>query len=166
MDLDGHLEAYRVGSGRLTRAVQFKDEQRKEELSTAYKTLDREVKKSAWKDKRHLCDALVSKAKPAAGRRDLTTTLSGKRSTQMKPMRDSARKLVTKKEKQRKQRADHFRKLELTTVACNLFRNTTSSPATGLSVNANPLTKASPECHKVAETWESSRTIWISDSST
>ncbi|CAH8482691.1 unnamed protein product [Heterobilharzia americana] len=66
---------------------QCKDAQRQEELSTIYKTLDKEVKKSARKDKRHFYETLASEAEQATGRRDLTTLhqitrlLSRKRST-------------------------------------------------------------------------------------
>ncbi|CAH8626989.1 unnamed protein product [Heterobilharzia americana] len=96
---------------------QCKDAQRQEELSTMYKTLDKEVKKSARKDKRHFYETLASEAEQAAGRRDLTTlykvtrSLSGKRSTQMKPIKDDEGNLITKEEKQRKRWADHFQKL-------------------------------------------------------
>ncbi|CAH8536319.1 unnamed protein product [Heterobilharzia americana] len=53
---------------------QCKNEQREEELSTTYKTLDKEVKKSAQKDKRHFYDTLASEAEQAAGRRDRDLT--------------------------------------------------------------------------------------------
>ncbi|CAH8483809.1 unnamed protein product [Heterobilharzia americana] len=96
---------------------QCKDAQRQEELSTMYKTLDKEVKKSARKDKRHFYETLASEAEQAAGKRDLTTLyqitrlLSGKRPTQMKPIKDEEGNLITKEEKQRKRWADHFKKL-------------------------------------------------------
>ncbi|CAH8291638.1 unnamed protein product, partial [Heterobilharzia americana] len=91
---------------------QCKDAQRQEELSTMYKTLDKEVKKSARKDKRHFYETLASEAEQAAGKRDLTTLyqitrlLSGKRPTQMKPIKDEEGNLITKEEKQRKRWAD------------------------------------------------------------
>ncbi|CAH8605118.1 unnamed protein product [Heterobilharzia americana] len=88
---------------------QCNDEQREEELSTMYKTLDKEVKKSARKDKRHFYETLAGEAEQAAGKRDLTTLyqitrlLSGKRSMQTKPIKDDDENLIRKGEKQRKQ---------------------------------------------------------------
>ncbi|CAH8479693.1 unnamed protein product [Heterobilharzia americana] len=71
---------------------QCKDEQRREEVSTTYKTLGTEGKKSVRKEERCFCyDTPVSEAEQAAG----------KRSRQMKPMEDSEGDLDTKEEKQR-----------------------------------------------------------------
>ncbi|CAH8428937.1 unnamed protein product [Heterobilharzia americana] len=56
------------------KSVQCKDEQRNEELNTTYKTLDKEVKKSARKNNRHFYNTLASEAERAAGSRDTDLT--------------------------------------------------------------------------------------------
>ncbi|CAH8546378.1 unnamed protein product [Heterobilharzia americana] len=124
---------------------QCKDAQRQEELSTMYKTLDKEVKKSARKDKRHFYETLASEAEQAAGKRDLTTLyqitrlLSGKRPTQMKPIKDEEGNLITKEEKQRKRWADHFKKLLNRPPPA--LRPEIPPAAAELQVNINPPTK-------------------------
>ncbi|CAH8619556.1 unnamed protein product, partial [Heterobilharzia americana] len=124
---------------------QCKDERRKEELSTMYKTLDKEVKKGARKDKRHFHETLASEAEQVAGKRDVTTLyqitrlLSGKRSTQMNPIKDEERNLITKEEKQRKQWADHFKMLLNRPPPA--LRPEIPPVAAELHVNINPPTK-------------------------
>ncbi|CAH8441559.1 unnamed protein product [Heterobilharzia americana] len=45
------------------------------------KTFDKEVKKSMWKDKRHLHDTLASEAEQDTGKRELTTSISNNQNT-------------------------------------------------------------------------------------
>ncbi|CAH8435651.1 unnamed protein product [Heterobilharzia americana] len=109
------------------------------------------TKKCAWKDKKHFYDTLASEAEQAAGRRDrdlttlyqITRLLSGKRSTQVKPMASSEGNLVTKEEKQRRRWPDHFKKL-LNRPPPPLLPATRpeTPPATAyLPVNTSPPTK-------------------------
>ncbi|CAH8556828.1 unnamed protein product [Heterobilharzia americana] len=69
----------------------------------------------------------------------ITRLLSGKRPTQMKPIKDEEGNLITKEEKQRKQWADHFKKL-LNRPPPTL-RPEIPPAAAELQVNINPPTK-------------------------
>nr|CAH8843517.1 unnamed protein product [Trichobilharzia regenti] len=138
--------------------IQCKDGQEKETLSSTYKALDKEVKKSARKDKRRFYDNLATEAEKAAGKRDLRTlyqitkSLSGKRSTQAKPIKDSQGNPITKEEKQIKQWADHFKGLlnrpspatrpEIPTTARTQLQVDTNPPTRAEVLNAIKLLKA------------------------
>ena len=89
----------------------------KQELRERYTILNREVKKSARKDKRLFYDALATEAQQAAENRDLSTlykvtrTLSGKRSAQVRPVKDNAGNPIAKEPDQRRRWAEHFNQL-------------------------------------------------------
>uniref|UniRef100_A0AA85ILE8 Reverse transcriptase domain-containing protein n=1 Tax=Trichobilharzia regenti TaxID=157069 RepID=A0AA85ILE8_TRIRE len=138
--------------------IQCKDGQEKETMSSTYKALDKEVKKSARKDKRRFYDNLATEAEKAAGKRDLRTlyqitkSLSGKRPTQAKPIKDSQGNPITKEEKQIKQWADHFKGLlnrpspatrpEIPTTARTQLQVDTNPPTRAEVLNAIKLLKA------------------------
>ena len=120
--------------------------QEKKELKEKYATLNKEVKKSARKDKRVFYDALATEAQEAAEKKDLSTlykvtrTLSGKRSAQAKPVKDNAGNPLSKEPDQRRRWAEHFNEL------LNRPAPTTMPeipPADHLlTVNTNPPTRA------------------------
>nr|CAH8838906.1 unnamed protein product [Trichobilharzia regenti] len=141
--------------------IQCKDGQEKETLSSTYKALDKEVKNSARKDKRRFYDNLATEAEKASDKRDLRTlyqitkSLSGKRSTQAKPIKDSQGNPITKEEKQIKQWVDHFKGLlnrpspatrpEIPTTARTQLQVDTNPPTRAEVLNAIKLLKADPE---------------------
>ncbi|VDQ12742.1 unnamed protein product [Trichobilharzia regenti] len=94
--------------------IQCKDGQEKETLSLTYTALNKEVNKSARKDKRQFYDNLATESGMAPGKRDLRTlyqiteSVSGKRLTQAKPIKGNP---ITKEERQIKQWANHLKGL-------------------------------------------------------
>nr|CAH8838004.1 unnamed protein product [Trichobilharzia regenti] len=97
--------------------IQCTDEQQKQELNASYNTLNKRVKKSAREDKRKYYETMANEAEQAAGKGDLATlyqttrNLSGKRSTQIKPIKDDNGKSITKEVEQRKHWVEHFKRL-------------------------------------------------------
>nr|CAH8820473.1 unnamed protein product [Trichobilharzia regenti] len=97
--------------------IQCKDGQEKETLSSTYKALVKEVTNNARKDKRRFYDSLTTEAEKAAGKRDLRTlyqitkNLSGKKSTQVKSVKDSQGNPIIKEGREITQWADHFKAL-------------------------------------------------------
>ena len=138
--------------------IQCKDGQEKETLSSIYTAMHKEVKKSARRDKRQFYDNLATEGEKAAGKRDLRTlyqitkSLSGKRSTQVKPIKDSQGNPITKEERQIKQWADHFKGLlnrpppatrpEIPTTARTQLKVDTYPPTKAEVLNAVKLLKA------------------------
>jgi hypothetical protein len=89
----------------------------KQEIQIEYSALNRQVKRSARKDKRNFYNDLTTEAEEAAGKRDLKTLysitriLSGKRVNQTKPVKDRTGKQLSKEPDQRKRWAEHFKEL-------------------------------------------------------
>ena len=91
-------------------------------------------------------ETLASEGEPAAGKGDLATlyqtarSLSGKRSTQAKPVKDDNGKVVTREVDQRKHWAEHFK--QLLNRPPPTTRPTIPQPEAELPVDASPPTKA------------------------
>nr|CAH8863171.1 unnamed protein product [Trichobilharzia regenti] len=127
--------------------IQCKDGQEKETLNSTYTALDKEVKKNARKDKRQFYDNLATEAEKAAGKSDLTTlyqitkSLSGKRSTQAKHIKNRQGNPITKEERQIKESADHVKVL-LNRPPPATRPEIPTTARTQLQVNTNPPTRA------------------------
>lgn len=117
----------------------------KKVLREEFTQMNKEVKKSARKDKRHFYDALATEAEEAAEKRDLSTlykitrTLSTKKTSPDKPVKDKEGNPINREPDQRQRWADHFEEL------LNRPPPTTKldiPPADSLlKVNTNPPTK-------------------------
>uniref|UniRef100_A0AA85J9N5 Uncharacterized protein n=1 Tax=Trichobilharzia regenti TaxID=157069 RepID=A0AA85J9N5_TRIRE len=104
------------------------------------------VKKSAREDKRKYYETMANEAEQAAGKGDLATLyqttrhLSGKSSTQIKPIKDDNGKSITKEVEQRKHWAEHFKRLLNRPPPTT--RPTIPTTEAELPVNIDPPTKS------------------------
>ncbi|KAL8596941.1 hypothetical protein ACOMHN_027887 [Nucella lapillus] len=89
----------------------------KQELQALYWETNRQVKKSARRDKRAFIHELTEEAETAAGKRDvkrlyeITRVLSGKTNNPTRPVRDKNGKTITGEEAQRVRWAEHFKEI-------------------------------------------------------
>ncbi|KAL8605837.1 hypothetical protein ACOMHN_051446 [Nucella lapillus] len=89
----------------------------KQELQALYWETNRQVKKSARRDKRAFIHELTEEAETAAGKRDvkklyeITRVLSGKTSSPTRPVRDKNGKTITGEEAQRVRWAEYFKEI-------------------------------------------------------
>ena len=94
---------------------QTQDIAERQELQAHYWEMNRQVKRSARKDKRTYIEELTAEAENAAGQRnmkrlyEITRTLSGKNSNPSCPVKDKDGNTITAEEDQRARWADHFK---------------------------------------------------------
>uniref|UniRef100_A0AA85JAK3 Uncharacterized protein n=1 Tax=Trichobilharzia regenti TaxID=157069 RepID=A0AA85JAK3_TRIRE len=158
MALNGHLETNRreENGGRENDSMQRRTGE--ETLSSTNTALGKKVKKSTRKDKRRFYDNLATEADKAAGKKDLmalyqiSKSLSGKRSTQVKPIKDSQGNPITKEDRPVEHWAGHFIGLlnrpppathpEIQTTARTKLQVDTNPPTKAEVLNANKLLEA------------------------
>ena len=96
---------------------QTEDRDEKQTQRALYWEKNRQVRKSARKDKRKFVEDLTEEAETAAGKRDMkrlyeiTRELSGKRNKPMCPVKDKNGDIVTGENKERKRWAEHFEEI-------------------------------------------------------
>ena len=97
------------------RINQTQDQEEKHELQAQYWEKNRQVKKSARKDKRSHTEELTSEAETAAGQRNMkrlykiTRALSGKNNNPIRPVKDKDENTIPGEEEQRARWAEHFK---------------------------------------------------------
>ena len=92
------------------------EQAKKSNLTSRYWQLsNKDVRKSAKKDKKAFFDTLATEAESAAGQRnmkrlyDITRTMSGKRSRPPKPVKNKDGVIITKEQEQRARWVEYFR---------------------------------------------------------
>ena len=84
------------------------EQPKKSNLTSRYWQLNKDVRKSAKKDKKAFFDTLATEAESAAGQRnmkrpyDITRTLSGKRSKPPEPVKNKDGVIITEEQKQKR----------------------------------------------------------------
>ena len=117
----------------------------KKALCDQFAQTNKEIKKSARKDKRLFYEELATEAEQAAERRDLSTlykitrTLSNKKSNMGKPVKDKEGNHINKEKDQRQRWTEHFK--ELLNRPPPLVRPDIPPADSLLKVNTNPPTK-------------------------
>ncbi|XP_078382358.1 uncharacterized protein LOC144665054 [Oculina patagonica] len=91
-----------------------KEQDRQRDLTSRYWKLNKEVRKSARKDKKEFFNALATEAETAAGQRnmnwlyEITRTMSGKKSKQTRPVKNKEGRTISTEPEQRARWAEHF----------------------------------------------------------
>ena len=126
------------------------EQAKKSSLTLMYLQLNKDVKKSAKKDKKEFYNTLATEAESAAGQRnmkrlyDITRTMSGKRRSQSKPVKSKEGVTITTEQEQRTRWVEHFRDI-LNRPPPTETPNTTANEGPLVNVNVNPPSKAEIE---------------------
>ena len=125
---------------------QTQEQEKKKELQARYWEINRQVKRSARKDKRNFIEELTEEAETAAGQRnmkrvyDITRTLSGKNSNPSRPVKDKNGNTISDADGQRARWAEHFK--ETLNRPPPPTPPDIPPPTELLDININPPTKA------------------------
>ena len=126
------------------------EQAKKNNLTSRYWQLDKDVKKSAKKDKKALFGTLATEAESAAGQRnmkrlyDITRTMSGKRSRPPEPVKNKDGVIITEEQEQRARWAEHLRDI-LNRPPPTEMPNISTTEERLLNVTVNPPSKAKIE---------------------
>ena len=127
------------------RINQTQDQDEKHELQAQYWEKNRQVKKSARKDKRSHIEELTSEAETASGQRnmkrlyEITRALSGKNNNPSRPVKDKDGNTIPGEEEQRARWAEHFK--ETLNRPAPLAPPDIPPPTQLLDINTNPPSK-------------------------
>jgi len=122
------------------------DQAEKRELQTRYREKNKEVKRSARRDKRKHTEELTTEAETAAGQRnmkrlyEITRTLSGKNNNPSRPVKDKSGNSIASEEEQRARWAEHFQ--ETLNRPAPAAPPVIPPPTHLLDINTNPPSKA------------------------
>ena len=126
------------------------EQAKKNNLTSRYWQLNKDIRKSAKKDKKAFFDTLAAEAESAAGQRnmkrlyDITRTMLGKRSRPPEPVKNKDGVIVTEEQEQRATWAEHFRDM-LNRPLSTEMPNITPTEERLLNVTVNPPSKAEIE---------------------
>ena len=126
------------------------EQAKKNNLKSRYWQLDKDVRKSAKKDKKAFFDTLATEAESVAGQRnmkrlyDITRTMSGKRSRPLEPVKNKDGVIITQEQEQRARWAEHFRDI-LNRPPPTEMPNITPIEERLLNVTVNPPSKTEIE---------------------